>query len=417
ALPGPEPHHPRRRAGGDPGAHGLRQVHPAAPWRRPLHAELRDRHARRHRYPADRSRRTARGRGPAAAGRAALPRHAAREPRHGARRPRGGRRQADRCAAQLRPGALRGPASARARHVHRRGWPGPLGRPEAAGHAGPPRAARSGHRAPRRAEQRPRSQHREAGPAVPRALGLQRRAAAHPRHRHPPAADHGDRRSRHRHGGGQHHPRCAARPGDAGAAARYHDPRRQGRGRMSTATFEYGESPRLAFLAVALMLLTLGGFILWASWAELEEVTRGQGRVVPSSKEQVIQSLDPGILTELLVREGDVVEKGQLLLRIDPTRAEAMYRELEAKAVALAATAARLRAEAYGGKLEFPDKVRAHPEVLRRETDVYKSRVRALEESLAGLNRGIALLDREISITEPMVGRGLVSEVELLRLK
>src|SRR5690606_27853122 len=171
------------------------------------------------------------------------------------------------------------------------------------------------------------------------------------------------------------------------------------------------------FLTVALMLLTLGGFILWASWAELEEVTRGQGRVVPSSKEQVIQSLDPGILTELLVREGDVVEKGQLLLRIDPTRAEAMYRELEAKAVALAATAARLRAEAYGGKLEFPDKVRAHPEVLRRETDVYKSRVRALEESLAGLNRGIALLDREISITEPMVGRGLVSEVELLRLK
>jgi len=186
---------------------------------------------------------------------------------------------------------------------------------------------------------------------------------------------------------------------------------------MSTATFEYGESPRLAFLTVALMLLTLGGFILWASWAELEEVTRGQGRVVPSSKEQVIQSLDPGILTELLVREGDVVEKGQLLLRIDPTRAEAMYRELEAKAVALAATAARLRAEAYGGKLEFPDKVRAHPEVLRRETDVYKARVRALEESLAGLNRGIALLDREISITEPMVGRGLVSEVELLRLK
>jgi len=187
---------------------------------------------------------------------------------------------------------------------------------------------------------------------------------------------------------------------------------------MNGATsLDYGESPRLAFLSVVLLLLTLGGFILWASQAELEEVTRGQGRIVPSSKEQVIQSLDPGILTELLVREGDAVEKGQLLLRIDPTRAEALYRELEAKAVALAATATRLRAEAYGGKLEFPDKVKAHPEVLRRETDVYKSRVRALDESIAGLERGIKLLDREISITEPMVGRGLVSEVELLRLK
>lgn len=187
---------------------------------------------------------------------------------------------------------------------------------------------------------------------------------------------------------------------------------------MNGATsLDYGESPRLAFLSVVLLLLTLGGFVLWASQAELEEVTRGQGRIVPSSKEQVIQSLDPGILTELLVREGDAVEKGQLLLRIDPTRAEALYRELEAKAVALAATATRLRAEAYGGKLEFPDKVKAHPEVLRRETDVYRSRVRALDESLAGLERGIKLLDREISITEPMVGRGLVSEVELLRLK
>ncbi|MBE0593323.1 MAG: biotin/lipoyl-binding protein, partial [Gemmatimonadales bacterium] len=184
---------------------------------------------------------------------------------------------------------------------------------------------------------------------------------------------------------------------------------------MSTTTsFEYGESPRLAFLSVILLLLVLGGFVLWASQAELEEVTRGQGRIVPSSKEQVIQSLDPGILTEMLVREGEEVEKGQVLLRIDPTRAEALYRELDAKAVSLAASASRLRAEAYGGRLEFPDTVKAHPDVMRRETDVYKSRTRALDESLAGLTRGIELLDREIRITEPMVGRGLVSEVELL---
>src|SRR5690606_26409910 len=324
----------------------------------------------------------------------------------------------DRRPAQLRVGALRRPAPPRPRHVHRRGWPGPVGRPEAAGDPGPPGTARPGSRPARRTEQRPRSQHREAGAAVPRTLGRERRASPHARHRHPSTADHGDRRPGHRHGGRQHHPRCAARAGDAGALARHHDPRRQGgRGMNGATSLDYGESPRLAFLSVVLLLLTLGGFVLWASQAELEEVTRGQGRIVPSSKEQVIQSLDPGILTELLVREGDAVEKGQLLLRIDPTRAEALYRELEAKAVALAATATRLRAEAYGGKLEFPDKVKAHPEVLRRETDVYKSRVRALDESIAGLERGIKLLDREISITEPMVGRGLVSEVELLRLK
>lgn len=185
----------------------------------------------------------------------------------------------------------------------------------------------------------------------------------------------------------------------------------------TTSSFTFEESPRLAFLSIALMLLALGGFLLWASHAELEEVTRGQGRVVPSSKEQVIQSLEPGILTEMLVREGDMVEKDQVLLRIDPTRAEALYREIDAKTVALAASAARLRAEAYGGKLEFPDTVRAQPEVMQRETEAWRSRKRALEESIDGLARGIELLDREIRITEPMVGRGLVSEVELLRLK
>jgi len=175
--------------------------------------------------------------------------------------------------------------------------------------------------------------------------------------------------------------------------------------------------PRLAFASIALMFAVLGGFLWWAASSELEEVTRGQGRVVPSSKEQVIQSLDPGVLTEMLVREGDGVEKDQLLLRIDDTRATALLRELEAKIHALSAASARARAEAYGGRLEFPAELKASPELIRRETQAYNARKRALDESVAALRNGMKLLDREIEITEPMVGRGLVSEVELLRLK
>jgi adhesin transport system membrane fusion protein len=177
------------------------------------------------------------------------------------------------------------------------------------------------------------------------------------------------------------------------------------------------ERPRLAFASIALMLAVLGGFLWWAATSELEEVTRGQGRVVPSSKEQVIQSLDPGVLVGMLVREGDSVEKNQLLLRIDDTRANALLRELEAKTYALSAAAARARAEAYGGRLEFPPELKASPELIRRETQAYNARKRALDESVAALRNGMKLLDREIEITEPMVGRGLVSEVELLRLK
>jgi adhesin transport system membrane fusion protein len=181
---------------------------------------------------------------------------------------------------------------------------------------------------------------------------------------------------------------------------------------------DQGENPWLAFMSVGLLALMLIVFFAWASVSELEEVTRGQGRVIPSSREQVIQSLDPGLLTELKVREGDTVEKGQLLLRIDDTRASAMFRELEAKTISLAASAARLRAEAYGGALEFPPEVlKSSREVTDRETRAFQTRTQALETSLAGLKRGMSLLDREIRITSPMVKRGLVSEVELLRLQ
>jgi len=186
---------------------------------------------------------------------------------------------------------------------------------------------------------------------------------------------------------------------------------------VSRAALKGGERPWLVFLSIALMAAVVGGFVWWAAASELEEVTRGQGRVVPSSKEQVIQSLDPGVLTEMLVREGNSVEKDQLLLRIDDTRATALLRELQAKTHALAAAAARARAEAYGGKPEFPAEARASPELIRRETEAFNARRRALDDSVEALRRGMTLLDREIEITEPMVGRGLVSEVELLRLK
>jgi membrane fusion protein, adhesin transport system len=178
-----------------------------------------------------------------------------------------------------------------------------------------------------------------------------------------------------------------------------------------------GERSWLASMSIVMMLAVVGSFVWWASTSELEEVTRGQGRVVPSSREQVIQSLDPGVLTEMLVREGEVVAKDQLLLRIDDTRVGAMLRELEAKTRALSASAARARAEAYGGRPQFPQELRGSPDLVRREVEAFDARRRALDESVAALREGMALLDREIAITEPMVGRGLVSEVELLRLK
>lgn len=166
---------------------------------------------------------------------------------------------------------------------------------------------------------------------------------------------------------------------------------------------------------IGLLSLLVFSFVVWAYFSNVEEVTRGQGSVIPSSREQVIQSLDPGVLSELAVKEGDLVEPGQVLVRMDTARSSAVYREARNKVDALRATAARLRSEAYGVSLSF-DKG-TPPELVKRETAAFHSRTRAVRESIQGLSESKKLLDREIAITEPMAAKGVVSEVEILRMK
>jgi adhesin transport system membrane fusion protein len=163
--------------------------------------------------------------------------------------------------------------------------------------------------------------------------------------------------------------------------------------------------------------LTLVLALLWASLFELDEITRGQGKVIPSSREQVIQSLDSGVLSELFVREGSVVEKDQVLWRIDDARSGAVFREAQEKYLALSALAARLKAEAYGTALVFPSELNAYPDLMQQELQAFNARKRSLMQSLQALDSSMASVTRELTITEPMVLQGVMSEVELLRLK
>ena len=169
------------------------------------------------------------------------------------------------------------------------------------------------------------------------------------------------------------------------------------------------------FWVIILFFLFLIVFVVWAYNSPVEEVTRGNGNIIPSSREQVIQSLDPGIVTEIMVKEGDMVEKDQILIKLDDTRSSAVLRESEAKVANLEATIARLKAEAYGTKLSFPDSV--SPELRRREIAAYKARRQVMVDAINGLSQSKAALDREIAITAPLVSEGYVSEVELLRMR
>ena len=169
------------------------------------------------------------------------------------------------------------------------------------------------------------------------------------------------------------------------------------------------------FWVIILFFIFLVVFVIWAYNSPIEEVTRGQGNVIPSSREQVVQSLDPGIITEILVKEGDIVEKGQVLLKLDDTRSSAVLRESEAKVQNLEAMIARLKAEAYGKELSFPKNV--SNELRQREHAAYVARRRAVTDAVSSLTASKAALDKEIEITAPMVSQGVVSEVELLRMR
>lgn len=175
------------------------------------------------------------------------------------------------------------------------------------------------------------------------------------------------------------------------------------------------EKHRGLFSVVIVFFILIIAFIVWAYNSTVEEVTRGQGSVIPSSREQIVQSLDPGTIAQMKVKEGDIVEKGQILLKLDDTRSSAVLRESEAKVVNLDAMIARLRAEAYGTPLTFPDSTPS--DLRRRETAAYQARRRAMTDSVKGLQQTKALLDQEIAITSPMVAKGVVSQVELLKMQ
>lgn len=171
---------------------------------------------------------------------------------------------------------------------------------------------------------------------------------------------------------------------------------------------------RLVLYLIAAVLLSS---VLWAWFARVEEITQAEAKIISKSREQVIQSLEGGILAAMNVREGDVVEKGQVLLQIDSTRAEASYREGLSKVIGLKASIARLRAEAYQQPLEFDEMVSTEKAVVEQETQAFNARKQALYDSVSILERSHALLMREIKLSEPLAAKGLMSDVEILRMQ
>lgn len=177
------------------------------------------------------------------------------------------------------------------------------------------------------------------------------------------------------------------------------------------------EPAHAATWAVYLMLAALAAAVGWSALAQVDMVTRAESRVIPVGREQVIASLEGGILRELKVREGEAVAAGQPLALLDPTRVEAQQNEGRLKRLALLATVVRLQAEAGGRPLVFPKELDAVPQVTQGERASHEARRRALGEAVASNQRNQALLEREVALAQSMSAKGLMSEVEVMRLR
>jgi adhesin transport system membrane fusion protein len=170
---------------------------------------------------------------------------------------------------------------------------------------------------------------------------------------------------------------------------------------------------RMVWIIAALFAVGL----VWAWFAALDEVATGNGRVVPTSSEQVLQSLEGGILTKLLVRRDDIVQPGQILAQLDPTQAGSTVAESAAKYRAALASQARLQAEVEGTALRFPDDLDRFPALKAEQQRLYDARRRSLQSSAGLIDESRALLSREVAIGESLIAVGAASNVEVLRLK
>lgn len=162
--------------------------------------------------------------------------------------------------------------------------------------------------------------------------------------------------------------------------------------------------------------LMLACFIAWAAWFEVVEVSTGTGKVVPSSREQVIQSMEGGILEQLNVSEGALVERGQILAQLDPVKNQSNVGESAAKYRAALASVNRLQAEVSEKPLTFDPSLQDFPELVRAETELYQTRRKGLAETLDGIQSSLKLVRSELAITENLAKIGASSRVEVLRL-
>lgn len=157
--------------------------------------------------------------------------------------------------------------------------------------------------------------------------------------------------------------------------------------------------------------------VVWAYFAQIDQVTRATGTVIASARTQDIQAVEGGVLTEILVKEGDDVTKGQLIIKLEEERAQAAVSNSASKIAALKAKLARLEAEIFERALIFPDDIQDYSEYIQNQTQLYNRRKQAIDQDVSSLQQMMVLAQQELSMNEPLLAYGDVSQADVIKLR
>lgn len=163
--------------------------------------------------------------------------------------------------------------------------------------------------------------------------------------------------------------------------------------------------------------IALVAFIVWSLWAELDQITRAPGKVIPIGRVQIIQSADGGVIGEIRVREGDLVRQGQVLVVLDKVKLQAGVTESSARVAALKSQMVRIKAELYDRPLSFPADVLSYTEFVSNQRQLYLKRRASLQSDLSALRSMKRLMEEELNLNLPLVRSGDVARSEIIRMQ
>jgi len=177
------------------------------------------------------------------------------------------------------------------------------------------------------------------------------------------------------------------------------------------------KASRTSTWVIVTIAATIVLFILWSLWAELDQITRAPGRVVPIGRVQIVQSADGGVISEIRVREGDKVTRGQLLVTLDKVKLQAAVTEARAKVASLQSSMVRIQAELYDRPLTFPAGLDGYPDFVRNQRELYFKRRAAQQSDLDALRSMKGLMRQELDLNMPLLKSGDVARSEIIRMQ